>query len=106
LEILGITGFVPAAAPGPGPLDGLAAARAAHAAEGPLERPYDSRQRALRGWPALSMAQIAILNQRWGLGNNYNNVNGIEWSPGRDRRGGRQKTYRKRVSIRKTKKHI
>jgi hypothetical protein len=95
LEILGITGFIPRPVP-PAPVP-----------EGPLTRPYDSRQRAERGWAPLTEQQIVTLNNRWGPGHNYNNVDGREWSPDREYKFGRgRKTYRRRVARRKTKKQI
>jgi hypothetical protein len=105
LDILGITGFAPRpppVAPPAGPPAGPPAL-----IDGPLSRPYDSRQRMAKGWKPLTDAQIAILNQRWGPGHDYNNVDGVEWSYKREQQMGRgRKTYRKRVSRRKTKKHI
>jgi hypothetical protein len=103
LEILGITGFVQRA-PDPAP----APAPAPKANEGPLTRPYDSRERMGRGWPPLSDAQINTLNTWWGPGHNYNNVDGVEWSYAREKGpiGRGRKTYRRRNVRRKTKKHI
>jgi hypothetical protein len=123
LEILGITGFAPRPPLGPSPFDELAVARAARAglplraAPGPaapppapvdvVPRPYDSAERRNMGLSPLTRAQISKLNEKWGTGHNYNNVDGVPWSLERERKIGRgRKTYRKRISRRKTKKHI
>jgi hypothetical protein len=59
----------------------------------------------MAGLPPLTREQQLAFRVNNNAFGNLANRDGQEWTPDRDRRGGR-KTYRKRISRRKTKKHI